>query len=227
MGAAELDARFKALHRRVGYRHFNEGISQARQMTGRAYREIQRSIIAIIAGAVPPRFLRAMRAIIDFIYQAQAPIFCNISITTMEEALKAFHSDKDQVIASGARVGKSGVIRHFRIPKLELLQNFALAAKNMGAICYYSADLPEHLLMKWCKRTFTATNHRGYEEQITRILDRQERTRMFSLYTTLRSNRITLVNVPTKSEEIVLTDICPELEWLNKVLPDDISVMCQ
>ena len=79
-------------------------------MTGCAYWEIQHSIIT---GTVPPCFLHAMCVIIDFIYQAQAPIFCDTSITAMEEALKAFHSGKDQVIASGARVGKSGVIYHF------------------------------------------------------------------------------------------------------------------
>ena len=113
---------------------------------------------------------------------------------------------------------------HFIIPKLELLQNFALAVKNMGAICYYSADLPEHLLIKWCKQTFAATNHCNYVEQITCILDRQEKFHLLSLYIILHSNHINLVNILTKPEETVLADAYPGSEWMNQVLPDDIRV---
>jgi len=51
---AELDARFKCHHKRTGTRHFAGGVLHVKQMTGREYRDIQCTIVAMIAGRVPP-----------------------------------------------------------------------------------------------------------------------------------------------------------------------------
>jgi hypothetical protein len=41
IGASELDARFRSQHKRVGTRHFADGVSHVNQMTGREHRDIQ------------------------------------------------------------------------------------------------------------------------------------------------------------------------------------------
>ncbi|KAI9573718.1 hypothetical protein HD554DRAFT_2167277 [Boletus coccyginus] len=71
VGNEELDARYKAHHWRIGVRHFTSGVSHMKQMTGREHRDIQHTIVAMIAGAAPPEMVRSIRALIDFIYQAQ------------------------------------------------------------------------------------------------------------------------------------------------------------
>jgi len=49
LGADELDAHYRVQHKRVSTRHF-DGVLRAKQMTGREHRDIQRTIVATIAG---------------------------------------------------------------------------------------------------------------------------------------------------------------------------------
>ena len=54
VGSEELDYCFTLIHTLVGYRLFSEGVSKLKQVTGRDHYAIQRYIIGIVAGAVPP-----------------------------------------------------------------------------------------------------------------------------------------------------------------------------
>ncbi|KIK33427.1 hypothetical protein CY34DRAFT_27043 [Suillus luteus UH-Slu-Lm8-n1] len=94
------------------------------QMTGREHRDIQRTIVASIAGAAPPRFIHAIRALVKFIYLAQNPFHSAETLLSMTQALADFHATKDTVIEAQARRGKKGAKEDFFIPKLELLQSF-------------------------------------------------------------------------------------------------------
>jgi hypothetical protein len=102
VGKAELDARYRALPTRVGVRHFTKGVSHVDQMTGREHREIQKTIVANIAGAAPPAFVRAIRHLIDFIYQAQSPRHTDMSVATMAYMLQQFHAYKNAVLEAHA-----------------------------------------------------------------------------------------------------------------------------
>ena len=93
-------------------------------MTGHEHRDIQRTIVATIAGGADPEFVHTIRAFIDFLYRAQSLTFTPSSIQTMEHDLWEFHSYKGAVLWAGARRGKSQEMNHFRIPKLELIQSF-------------------------------------------------------------------------------------------------------
>ncbi|KAH9009376.1 hypothetical protein EDB83DRAFT_2509004 [Lactarius deliciosus] len=188
VGAFELDSRFRSLHPRVGFRHFGNGVARVQQMTGREHRDIQRSIIAVIAGAVPPRFLRAIRALIDFIYQVQSPCLTDTAISSFVDSLKEFHDKKAAITAAGARVGTKGPITHFNIPKLELWQHFESSTKMMGAPIQWTADVTERLHITEVKHPFRATNHRNFEEQCARILDRLERVKLFDFFCNFLAN---------------------------------------
>ncbi|KAG1720172.1 hypothetical protein EDB19DRAFT_1965769 [Suillus lakei] len=157
VGNQELDARFTVQHKRVGTRHFAKGVTHVKQMTGREHRDIQCTIIASIAGAAPPRFIHAIRALIDFIYLAQNPVHSRDSLESMAEALSDFHSFKDAIIDAGARRGKSGAKEDFFIPKLELLQSFCGTVRRLGSLMQFSADVTERLLITHCKDLFNRT----------------------------------------------------------------------
>ena len=165
---AELDAWFKCHHKRTGTRHFAGGVLHVKQMTGREHRDIQRTIVAMIAGCVPPRFLCAVHALVDFIYQAQSPMYTDASIEAMESLLREFHDHKDAIIEAGARKTKAaGAKTDFYIPKLELFQSFATAVRNSGALIYHTADVSERLLMTHCKHPFERTSkNKDFAEQI-------------------------------------------------------------
>ena len=90
-----------------------------KQVTGHDHRAIQRYIIGIIAGAVPPRFLSAVHALVDFRYLAQAPVFTDQSLDKLSNTLQLFHTNKDTIVSAGCRKDSAS----WEIPKLELLQS--------------------------------------------------------------------------------------------------------
>ncbi|KAG1861251.1 hypothetical protein F4604DRAFT_1882465 [Suillus subluteus] len=224
----ELNTRFRSQHKRIGIRHFGSGVSHVKQMTGREHQDIQRTIVPTLWGAAPPDFLRAVRAMIDFIYLAQNPIHTATSIQAMTSALSEFHAFKDAIIVAEARRGKSGVKEDFDIPKLELMQNFARAIRNVGSLMQWSADVSERLLITHCKHPFEKTSRqKDFVKQIVRILDREEAIRLFDLYTLLsQSTHDPLINaVITEDDEvavytIAVTETDPALAWISRINPE-------
>jgi hypothetical protein len=116
LGASEIDFCFSVLHNRTGYRHFNEGISRLKQVTGREQRDLQCYILVVIADAVPPRFLIVIRALLDFRYLAQSPIITEEVCDHISNALSLFHQHKQAILDAGARRGKK---RRFKIGKFQ------------------------------------------------------------------------------------------------------------
>ena len=135
-GSSILDTRFSSLHQRVSFHHFSSGVSRRLQMTGRDHRDIQRSIVPILdgAGTVTDGFIHAVRGLVEFIYRAQDPVHTDSSIAAMQQALADFHSTKQSILDLWARKGSSGVIDHFRIPKLELMLSFWRQIKANGTL---------------------------------------------------------------------------------------------
>ncbi|KAG1813400.1 hypothetical protein EV424DRAFT_1565654 [Suillus variegatus] len=206
MGKHELDARFTIQHKCVGTRHFAKGVTHVKQMTGHEHRDIQRTIVASIAGATPPRFIRAIRALIDFIYLAQNPVHSPDSLKSMVQALADFHSFKDAIVDVEARRGKNGVKEDFFIPKLELLQSFCGMVERLGSLMQFSAD--------------TSQQSKDFALQCVRILNWQEAMEIFDLFALLHSRGASLVNaIHAKDEDIITTN--PALSWVSQVLPDE------
>ncbi|KAG1882719.1 hypothetical protein F4604DRAFT_1879390 [Suillus subluteus] len=199
VGAYELDNCFIVQHKRVG----------------REYRDIQRTIVASIAGAASPQFVRTIRAIVKFIYLAQNPVHSPETLQSMEHSLSDFHSFKGTIIEAEARRGKGGIKDNFFIPKLELLQSFK------GT---FSADTTERLLITHCKDHFqqTAQQSKEFTEQCMQILNRQEAMEIFDLYALLTSRGAPLVNAMHAEEDEVVT-INPALSWVSWVLPDEVT----
>lgn len=144
--------------------HFAGGVSHIKQMTGREHRDIQRTLVTIIATApgVEAGFLWAIQAMIDFIYQAQSPVHTETSIQRMEDALHEFHDYKHAIVDAGAQKTQSGSVKtDFYIPKLELLQHFTASIRCSGSPIQYMADVSECLLCMHCKNPFEHTNKHG------------------------------------------------------------------
>ena len=224
VGNDELDFRYCSQHRRIGTRHFSQGVTHVQQMTGREHRDIQRTIVATIVGVADAEFVRAVRALIDFIYQAQSSTFTASSIAAMTASLQEFHHFKDSIILAEARRGSSGPIKHFEIPKLELLTSFSRAIANIGALIPFTSDVSERMLITHCKGPFERTSHQraSFTQQIVRLLDREDTARQFDLYALLRSNNLSLNNlVVTEFDEVV--DIDPSFGWILRVAPEEVS----
>ncbi|KAG1887539.1 uncharacterized protein F5891DRAFT_1132109 [Suillus fuscotomentosus] len=224
LGDYELDTHFMVQHKRVRMRHFAKGITHVNQMTGREHRDIQRTIVASITGAVPPRFVRTICALVDFFYLAQNPVHSPESLQLMVQALSDFHTCKDAIIQAEARKGKKGVKEDFFIPKLKLLQSFNGTIQKLGTLMQFSADVTERLLITHCKDLFPQTSRqiKDFTEQCVRILNCQESMEMFGLYTLLTSRGASLVNaIYTEDEDVTIAN--PALSWVSRVLPDEVK----
>lgn len=184
VGAQEIDFRFSLVQTMVGYRSFEDGLSKLKQVTGRDHRAAQRYLIGVIAGAVPSRFLSAVRALMDFRYLAQAPRFTDDTLRKVSEALQEFHNNKDAVVRAGGRKD------NWKIPKLELLQSVVPDIRHAGPVMQWSADPTEHAHVQEIKIPARAGNNQNYYSQIARHLDRSEKCLRFDIATYLeRSSR--------------------------------------
>lgn len=115
VGAAEIDFRFSVLRPHTGMRHFKEGISKAKQTTGREHRDIQRYIVPVIAGAngISKPFLATIASLNDFFYHGQAPSINEQVLQKMTDCLTRFHDNKHAILKAGARKGKKGPINNW------------------------------------------------------------------------------------------------------------------
>ena len=102
-GSHTLDTRFMNLHQRISFRHFASGVSHQPQMSGREHRNMESKLVPILdgAGTASDDFIYAIRAMLEFIYRAQDPVYTDLSITQMERALADFHSRKQCIIDIG------------------------------------------------------------------------------------------------------------------------------
>jgi hypothetical protein len=71
----------------------------------------------------------------DFQYLAQAPIVDEDGRLTIEAALAEFHEYKECITTARAHRGEKGhIIKHWQIPKLELLQSVTPSIQKVGAV---------------------------------------------------------------------------------------------
>lgn len=220
MGPEELDYRLKVLQPRVGTRSWPNGVTKLKQLTGREHRELEKVIIAVAGDALPPGVMCAVRALLDFIFQAQGLVFYEENIHALEVALAEFHHFKNEIIKARGRRGKHDIIPHFRIPKLELMQGVTDSVRLLGAPYQYTSDVTERLHHFYAKQPYRFSNGHNYHPQCVRYLDREEKVRHFDFYTRLKVNGISLLNEMVDEAKEVATDY-PESEWISRVLPDE------
>lgn len=191
VGSAEIDFRFAIIPHRVGFRQFREGISKLKQVTGREHRDVQRYIVAVIAGAVPKDFLVSIRSLADFRYLGQAPTVTDTHCADITHTLAKFHAHKQAILDADARVGKGNKpIDNFYIPKLELMQSVVSNIRANGAIHQWSTDVTEHAHVTEIKQPAKSGNNQNYDSQICRTLDRMDKIRRFELGTAILASGI-------------------------------------
>ena len=142
-GDSELDVRFSIVQPRGGYRQFSSGVSSLKQVTGHKHRDIQRYLLALIPDDVDERFILCIRALLDLRYLSQLHLATEHNLQAISNALQLFHTYKQVIIDNGLCVGKRGTIKHFEIPKLELLQSIVACIQWSGTLPQWSADITD------------------------------------------------------------------------------------
>lgn len=191
VGATEIDFRFSVLQPQTSFRHFKEGISALKQVTGREHRDVERYIIPVISGAVSTAFLTAIRSLLDFRYLAQSPVIDEEICGQIELALHNFHIHKQAIIDAKARRGKGNtLITNWHIPKLEFLQSVVANIRLNGVAIQWSADVTENAHIYVAKNPARSGNNQDYESQTCRYLDRADKICQFNLATAIRTANV-------------------------------------
>ena len=177
----KLDARCKTLPPNSKVRHFLRGITPLSKITGREHNDIARIILGVIVDLPLPhphsniRLLKATRALLDFLFLAQYPVHSDDTLKALQEALEAFHDNKEIFIELGIR-------KDFNLPKLHFLSHYVPLIKWTGAADNFDTEYSERLHIDLTKVPSEATNRIDELAQMTLWLERKEKMLQFDEY---------------------------------------------
>ncbi|KAF8337856.1 hypothetical protein F5887DRAFT_1077979 [Amanita rubescens] len=173
-GVAEIDARFQRVPPNHHIRIFKNGISSLSRLTGKEHDQICRLLMGIVVdmhlpgNLDPSRLIRAVRAIMDFLYLAQLPIHSNGSLRALATSLQEFHDNKDILVELGIR-------EQFNIPKLHMCRHYTSSIQLFGTTDNYNSQNTERLHCDLAKGAYRTTNRKDELPQMTTWLERQDK----------------------------------------------------
>ncbi|KAJ7058983.1 hypothetical protein C8F01DRAFT_990238 [Mycena amicta] len=173
-GPLELDARCRRLPPNHNVRLFLKGITSLSRISGTEHSQICAILLGLIAdlplpgGQSPARLVRAVRAVLDFLYLSQYPIHTSDTLVKLGDALQRFHANKAIFVELGIR-------QHFNFPKLHNISHEAMYIKLFGTLDNYNTSYTERLHIDLAKDAYRATNRKDEYFQMTLWLERKEK----------------------------------------------------
>ncbi|KAG8986965.1 hypothetical protein FRB94_002347 [Tulasnella sp. JGI-2019a] len=110
-GKAAIDQCYKSMPPHPLLQHFNCGISGISQWTGTEAKHMEKVFVGAVVDLIPSEAMKAITAILDFIYLAQYKSMDVADLDHMDAALATFHEHKAIFV-------QHGIQDHFNIPKL-------------------------------------------------------------------------------------------------------------
>ncbi len=191
LGDNEIDRRYMCLQKHIQHRHFSNGFTSFGQHTCREHRDLEASFIAVIADhpKITPDIMKALRAVLDFIFLAQLEKHTTTTIQQLRGHLQTFHANKHHISTAGIRNGprQKG---QFNIPKLELMNHVPDFVQQLGSVLQYTTEHTERCHITMAKQPYRSTNKKGYQPQICLILDRRDKIDLFATYLTWKGHGI-------------------------------------
>jgi hypothetical protein len=164
----ELDCRIQTLPHTQGLRHFKTGITNMNQISGSERKDMAKVLLGCLVGIMAPQGIKAVKALLDFIYLAQYPNHDTETLKYMQDALDTFHQHKKYFINVGCHPD-------LNIPKLHSLLHYIDSIKLFGTTDNYNTEMFERLHINFAKEGWRASNHRNEFPQMIQWLSRQEK----------------------------------------------------
>jgi hypothetical protein len=180
-GSEEIDVRCRRLPPNHNIMLFPKGITILSRVSGKEHKSICRILLGLIidlplpGGQSPVRLIRAVRALLDFLYLAQYPSHTTDTISRLNDALSRFHDNKDIFADLGARA-------HFNFPKMHSLIHYASSIILFGTTDNYNTEQSERLHIDFAKDAYHATNHKDEYPQMTAWPERREKIQTHTAY---------------------------------------------
>jgi len=180
-GAATINARCRAIPPNHNVMFFSKGITRLSRVSGLEHKKMCSILLGLIVDLPVPggqdstRIIRAVRALMDFLYLAQYESHTSDTISELQECLMRFHDNKSAFIDLGIR-------EHFSLPKLHSLSHYASSIQLFGTTDNYNTEQSERLHIDLAKNAYRATNHKDEFRQMTKWLERRERIQQLSAF---------------------------------------------
>ena len=184
-GAVAIDARCRALPPNHKTLLFTKGITKFARISGHEHKKIAIILLGLIVDQPIPggrnssRLLRAVRALMDFLFLAQLKSQTSETISKMQDHLTQFHDNKAIFVDIGVR-------KQFNLPKLHSLSHYDSSIRLFGTTDNYNTEQSERLHIDLAKDAYRATNHKEEFPQMTKWLERRERIQRFSAFVNWR-----------------------------------------
>ena len=173
-GPDKIDARCHSLTPNHHIATFAKGIAGLSRVTGLEHKNMCRILLGLIvdqplpSGQAPSQLVRAVRALLDFLYLAQLPSHTSDTLRRLEDSLANFHTNKSIFVDLGIR-------EHFNIPKIHSLIHYAASITLFGTTDNYNTEQMERLHINLAKDAYRATNRKDEYSQMTTWLERREK----------------------------------------------------
>jgi len=159
-GSEEVDEHFRSMLLHPELRHFKKGISLTTQWTGTEHKNMEKVFLCVLAGAMDPQVILAVRGVLDFIYYAHFETHTDESLAQLDAAWLLFHENK--VIFEDLDIRK-----HFNISKLHSMKHYFDAIRFLGTADGYNTEGSERLHIDLAKVGYRASNKKEYIRQMT------------------------------------------------------------
>jgi len=173
-GRKEIDARCRVLPQNHSVAVFPKGFTTLSHASGKEHKDMCRVLLGLIiglplpGGQLPSRVVKAVRAILDFVYLAQFPSHTTDTLRCLQESLSSFHDNKAVFVDLGTREG-------FNIPKLHSMFHYASSIMLFGTADNYNTEQTERLHIDFTKDAYRSTNRKNEFTQMTKWLERREK----------------------------------------------------
>ena len=196
-GASAINARCRSMPPNHHTFLFTKGITLLTQVSGREHKKMCAILLGLIVNLPVPggldnssRVIKAVRALLDFLYLAQFQCHTSDTLSQLEECLAAFHNNKAVFIDLGIR-------ENFNIPKLHSLLHYGSSIRLFGTTDNYNTEQTERLHIDLAKDAYRATNRKNEYAQMTTWLERREKIQRHIASIDWRQNNLQNIRTQT------------------------------
>jgi len=142
LGPLEIDVWCRRLPLNHNIWHFIKGITSLSWVTGQEHDQMSRILLGLVIDAPLPdglsnvRLVRAVRALLDFLYLAQYPVHTDETLVLLEDALECFHENKEIFV-------DLGIHDAFNIQKLHFTRHYLENIKLYGTLDNFNTEYTE------------------------------------------------------------------------------------
>ena len=180
-GSAAIDACCRSLPPNHHITIFAKGISFLSRVTGQEHKNMCRILLGLILdlplrdGQLSTRIIRAVRALLDFIYLAQFPSHTTDTLAQLQESLARFHDNKAVFVDLELQ-------KAMNFPKLHSMSHYQQSITLFGTTDNYNTEQTERLHIDFTRYAYEATNWKDEYPQMTTWMERREKIQQHTCF---------------------------------------------